>query len=415
MNIWNLFFGKKENVKPALSTDPLPPPIPSTNIDKYNHLDLTSSEPIKIEEAKVITTPPPLPKQEEFPVKVVPIVVEKPKKIYPFNSSYSFESMSKLVKYWYDNIDKWSQDNDYLEYGKVKKRLESLKSHISYKNSEHFELTLFPENCDNWFKISADGYSKLRCSLEYSSFGSRIRGDKEERLELERNRLDTNAKIYSFFYELTTNMQFTASDSFKLEQYCKKHKLPKRVNNLRHYKINGGEYYIYTVQHKHDERFSRLHDIRNPYYYHTSIYKFSDWSVVEETYESFLDHFGENPVIEECQDPKKEFWQHFTKLEIEQKIAFMNKCKEFVAKVYEDEKEYTKLMKEADMENPFPKIVCYSTMLTFCENINKDIPYKEHDINTAIAKLKEDEESKKNAFITEIVESILVTKENFSG
>ena len=66
------------------------------------------------------------------------------------------------------------------------------------------------------------------------------------------------------------------------------------------------------------------------------------------------------------------------------------------------------------MENPFPKIVCYSTMLTFCENINKDIPYKEHDINTAIAKLKEDEESKKNAFITEIVESILVTKEKFS-
>ena len=49
------------------------------------------------------------------------------------------------------------------------------------------------------------------------------------------------------------------------------------------------------------------------------------------------------------------------------------------------------------------------------ENINKDIPYKEHDINTAIAKLKEDEESKKNAFITEIVESILVTKENVSG
>lgn len=410
MNIWNLFFGKKENVKPALSTDL---PIPSTNIDKYNHLDLTSSEPIKIEESKAITTPPPLPKQEEAPVKVVPVVVEKPKKIYPFNSSYSFENMSKLVKYWYDNIDKWNQNYDYLEYGKVRKRLELLKGRISYKNRDNFELTLMPENCDYWFSISAYGYSKLKCSLEYKKFGSlRCLDNDDERLDLERNRLDTNAKIYNFFYELTINMQFTASDSFKLEQYCKKHKLPKRVNNLCHYKINGGEYYIHTVQYKHDELFAKMYGIGKSYYYHTSIYRFSDWEMVEETYESFLKHFGENPVIEECQDPKKEFWQHFTKLEIEKKITFMNKCKEFVTKVYEDEEEYSKLMKEADMENPFPKIVCYSTMLTFCENINKDIPYKEHDINTAIAKLKEDEESKSRSAITEIKNEI---KENFSG
>lgn len=412
MNIWNLFFGKKENVKPALSTDPLPLPTQSTNIDKYNHLDLTSSEPIIIEKAKEIPTPPPLPKQEEVPVKVV-AVVEKPKKIYPFGSSYSFENMSKLVKYWYDNIDKWNQNYDYLEYGKVKKRLETLKSHIGYKNSDNFELTLFPENCDNWFRIRADGYGKLKCSLEYSSFGSYM-CDNEERLDLERNRLDTNAKIYNFFYELTINMQFTASDSFKLEQYCKKHKLPRNVKSLKFYKINGGEYYIYTERKKYDDRFISMHDIKNPYYHNTTIHKFSDWKAVKETYVSFLEHFGENPIIEECQDPKKEFWQHFTKLEIEQKISFMNECKEFVNKVYEDEKEYAKLMKEADMENPFPKIVCYSTMLTFCENINKDIPYKEHDINTAIAKLKEDEESKSSSDITEIKNEIQEIKETMN-
>lgn len=72
-------------------------------------------------------------------------------------------------------------------------------------------------------------------------------------------------------------------------------------------------------------------------------------------------------------------------------------------------------LNDEDIENPFPKIVCYSTMLTFCENINKDIPYKEHDINTAIAKLKEDEESKSSSAITEIKNEIQEIKENFSG
>lgn len=362
MNIWSFLFGAKDEIKYELATQ--------------THLHFADSTKLN-----------PLPNHDD-----VVADVEKPKKLYPFTPSYSFENMSKLVKYWYDNIEKWENKYDLLEHGNIKKSIDSLQSHISYKNSDNFELTFFPNNCYNWFSIKADGYGKLKCSLNHSSFIP-FRGEPEY-LNLKSNRLDTNAKIYDFFYDLTINMKFSASDSFKLKNYCKKHKLPTIVKGLRFYKINGGEYYIYTTKYKYEEGFSRLHDIKikNSYYYRTNIHRFSDWEIIEESYQSFLEHFGEEPVIEECQDPKTEFWQHFTKIEIEKKVAFMNKCKEFVNEVYKDQAEYSKLMKDAGMDSPFPKIGCYSTMLSFCENINKQVPYNEHDINTAIAKLKEDVE-----------------------
>lgn len=120
--------------------------------------------------------------------------------------------------------------------------------------------------------------------------------------------------------------------------------------------INNGEYYTENLN---------------------TLYRFKDWKVIDNDDEvwSIIEH----ATLEKCEDPKKEHWEHFLKLEMEAKKLREKECHNFVDSVLAKQVKYNDLQLQYEML-PSAPITDIETFKNFCLIVHEEVCYNDYEI-----------------------------------
>lgn len=120
--------------------------------------------------------------------------------------------------------------------------------------------------------------------------------------------------------------------------------------------INNGEYYTENLN---------------------TLYRFNDWKIIDNDDEiwSILEH----ATLKKCEDPKKEHWEHFLKLEMEAKKLREKECHNFVDSVLAKQVKYNDLQLQYEML-PSAPITDIETFKNFCFTVHEEVCYNDYEI-----------------------------------
>lgn len=282
------------------------------------------------------------------------VMLKKNGEYLPFNRV----SAEKVINKYISTIEKYKNDYDLLVWKDYEVEIKFL--HCSAGDSLYLCLNI--KNCGNFIRIydivTFRGNKVFSCDVENVFFSSYefYNSVKYARkyVTLESKYKQSNDGAFKFLQDFINNCTPVATCKFLTSKKF------KEVNCSYDdwLSINNGEYYTNSD-------------------YGSYIYKFSDWSLIDDEEEIY--NIVKDANIELCDDPKKVNWKHFQHLEMLKKKKRDQQVKEYVDSVLKKQQEYNdlQLLYEATISAP---IVDVDSFRNFCKIVHEDAKFEDYEI-----------------------------------
>jgi hypothetical protein len=156
--------------------------------------------------------------------------------------------------------------------------------------------------------------------------------------------------------------EFTSDDTYYVNLETK---MPKRDT----WYTDGNGIYVIFDKSVHNRKF----------------YNFDDWSMTDS--DTVIDKVN-NFEWQECEDPKKEHWEHFLRMDIAKKSKRANACIEYALSIFAKEKKYADIAL-TNGGNYFARIEDVETFNSFCSLVSETHYYQDYEIVNALAVIKQ--------------------------